>query len=73
MNTPLSLCESRDAKGLYKLARAGKIKGVHLKLILDMHLSYIDMSYELSPSLPINLQTPVNEGKNHDKDSVQVV
>ncbi|KAF9670245.1 hypothetical protein SADUNF_Sadunf13G0048300 [Salix dunnii] len=27
MNTPLSLCESRDAKGLYKLARAGKIKG----------------------------------------------
>ncbi|KDP39700.1 hypothetical protein JCGZ_02720 [Jatropha curcas] len=27
MNMPLSLCESRDAKGLYKLARAGKIKG----------------------------------------------
>ncbi|KAG6750763.1 hypothetical protein POTOM_045275 [Populus tomentosa] len=27
MNTPLSLCESRDPKGLYKLARAGKIKG----------------------------------------------
>ena len=28
MNMPLELCESRDAKGLYKLARAGKIKGV---------------------------------------------
>ncbi|KAJ8763170.1 hypothetical protein K2173_025555 [Erythroxylum novogranatense] len=27
MNMPLSLCESRDAKGLYKLARSGKIKG----------------------------------------------
>ncbi|KAB2607621.1 adenylyl-sulfate kinase 3-like [Pyrus ussuriensis x Pyrus communis] len=27
MNMPLELCESRDAKGLYKLARAGKIKG----------------------------------------------
>eukprot|EP00261_Vitis_vinifera_P036155 XP_019077398.1 PREDICTED: adenylyl-sulfate kinase 3 isoform X2 [Vitis vinifera] len=27
MNMPLQLCEERDAKGLYKLARAGKIKG----------------------------------------------
>lgn len=27
MNMPLELCEKRDAKGLYKLARAGKIKG----------------------------------------------
>ncbi|XP_027069297.2 adenylyl-sulfate kinase 3 isoform X1 [Coffea arabica] len=27
MNMPLSLCEGRDPKGLYKLARAGKIKG----------------------------------------------
>lgn len=27
MNMPLELCEQRDAKGLYKLARAGKIKG----------------------------------------------
>lgn len=38
MNMPLSLCESRDAKGLYKLARAGKIKGVPLKHILDAAL-----------------------------------
>lgn len=28
MDVPLSVCESRDPKGLYKLARAGKIKGV---------------------------------------------
>lgn len=27
MNMPLEVCEARDAKGLYKLARAGKIKG----------------------------------------------
>ncbi|XP_058081460.1 adenylyl-sulfate kinase 3-like isoform X1 [Magnolia sinica] len=27
MNVPLELCESRDPKGLYKLAREGKIKG----------------------------------------------
>lgn len=28
MNMPLQLCEDRDPKGLYKLAREGKIKGV---------------------------------------------
>ncbi|KAG9456410.1 hypothetical protein H6P81_000918 [Aristolochia fimbriata] len=27
MNMPLAVCEARDSKGLYKLARAGKIKG----------------------------------------------
>ncbi|KAJ0966288.1 hypothetical protein J5N97_027426 [Dioscorea zingiberensis] len=27
MNMPLDVCEARDPKGLYKLARAGKIKG----------------------------------------------
>ncbi|KAJ1688561.1 hypothetical protein LUZ63_019951 [Rhynchospora breviuscula] len=27
LNMPLEVCESRDPKGLYKLARAGKIKG----------------------------------------------
>lgn len=30
MNTSLEVCEERDAKGLYKLARAGKIKGINL-------------------------------------------
>lgn len=28
MNMSLEVCERRDPKGLYKLARAGKIKGV---------------------------------------------
>jgi sulfate adenylyltransferase len=27
VNTPLEVCEQRDAKGMYALARAGKIKG----------------------------------------------
>lgn len=27
LQAPLELCEERDAKGLYKLAREGKIKG----------------------------------------------
>lgn len=27
MDVPLQICEARDPKGLYKLARAGKIKG----------------------------------------------
>lgn len=27
MDVPLQVCEARDSKGLYKLARAGKIKG----------------------------------------------
>ena len=27
MDLPLQICEARDPKGLYKLARTGKIKG----------------------------------------------
>ena len=27
MNAPLSVCEARDPKGLYKRARAGEIRG----------------------------------------------
>jgi adenylylsulfate kinase len=27
MDLPLKICEARDPKGLYKLARTGKIKG----------------------------------------------
>lgn len=34
MNVPLEVCEARDPKGLYKLARAGKIKGMILELCL---------------------------------------
>lgn len=39
LNMPLEVCESRDPKGLYKLARAGKIKG------LFSFLFYLSISY----------------------------
>jgi len=42
MNMPLELCEERDPKGLYKLARAGKIKGE-----LCWNLTVTSMSVEL--------------------------
>lgn len=44
MNMPLALCEERDPKGLYKLARAGKIKGVlnclHTFINIKLPLSF---------------------------------
>ncbi|OMO56456.1 Adenylylsulfate kinase [Corchorus capsularis] len=49
MNVPLQICEARDPKGLYKLARAGKIKG----------FTGIDDPYE--PPLNCELVLPQNE------------
>ncbi|XWS41773.1 hypothetical protein CRYUN_Cryun17cG0111900 [Craigia yunnanensis] len=51
MNVPLQICEARDPKGLYKLARAGKIKG----------FTGIDDPYE--PPLNCELELP-QKGKN---------
>jgi len=52
MNTPLEVCEQRDAKGLYKLARAGKIKGcvsfLFFKLLTFGNLSLLDLTYEIN-------------------------
>ncbi|KAK8477814.1 hypothetical protein V6N11_037111 [Hibiscus sabdariffa] len=47
MNMPLTLCEERDPKGLYKLARAGKIKG----------FTGIDDPYEP----PLNCEIEINQ------------
>ncbi|KAE8664137.1 Adenylyl-sulfate kinase 3 [Hibiscus syriacus] len=47
MNMPLALCEKRDPKGLYKLARAGKIKG----------FTGIDDPYDL----PLNCEIEINQ------------
>ncbi|KAK8588916.1 hypothetical protein V6N12_023328 [Hibiscus sabdariffa] len=44
---PLALCEERDPKGLYKLARAGKIKG----------FTGIDDPYEP----PLNCELEINQ------------
>ncbi|KAH7566698.1 hypothetical protein JRO89_XS08G0218000 [Xanthoceras sorbifolium] len=51
MDVPLEVCEARDSKGLYKLARAGKIKG----------FTGIDDPYEPPLNCEIVLQ---QKGKN---------
>ena len=47
VDTPLEICESRDVKGLYRLARAGKIK----------HFTGIDSPYEHPLKPDVHLQT----------------
>lgn len=47
VDTPLSVCEQRDPKGLYKKARAGEIA----------HFTGISSPYEAPPSPDIHLQT----------------
>ena len=45
MKIPLSVCEERDPKGLYKLARAGKLKGFtggHLSLTASVHCIWVE-------------------------------
>lgn len=50
MDVPLEVCEARDAKGLYKLARAGKIKGYRnlLSPYLDMIIVLVNCHLSLS-------------------------
>ncbi|KZZ37808.1 MULTISPECIES: adenylyl-sulfate kinase [unclassified Oleiphilus] len=47
VNTPFSICEERDPKGLYKQARAGKIK----------NFTGIDSAYEKPEKPEINIDT----------------
>ncbi|MBM7037725.1 adenylyl-sulfate kinase [Vibrio ulleungensis] len=47
VDTPLSVCEERDPKGLYKKARAGEIK----------HFTGIDSAYEVPVNPEIHLLT----------------
>ncbi|KAJ9554844.1 hypothetical protein OSB04_009458 [Centaurea solstitialis] len=49
MNMPLEVCEGRDPKGLYKLARAGKIKGT-------AGFTGIDDPYEPPLNCEINIE-----------------
>jgi bifunctional enzyme CysN/CysC len=51
MNTPLSICEERDSKGLYKKSRAGEIK----------NFTGIDSPYEtpLSPEIVIDAEDDI--------------
>ncbi|MEZ8225884.1 adenylyl-sulfate kinase [Vibrio splendidus] len=47
IDTPLSVCEQRDPKGLYKKARAGEIK----------HFTGIDSTYEVPLNADIHVET----------------
>ncbi len=47
IDTPISVCESRDPKGLYKKARAGEIK----------HFTGIDSDYQLPTEPEIHVHT----------------
>jgi adenylylsulfate kinase len=51
VNTPLELCEQRDPKGLYKLARAGKLR----------NFTGIDDPYEPPEQAEITLETASRE------------
>ncbi|WP_110456302.1 adenylyl-sulfate kinase [Shewanella algidipiscicola] len=50
VDTPLEVCERRDPKGLYKLARAGEIK----------HFTGIDSAYEAPSSPHLRLDTALH-------------
>uniref|UniRef100_A0A7N2M298 Adenylyl-sulfate kinase n=1 Tax=Quercus lobata TaxID=97700 RepID=A0A7N2M298_QUELO len=63
MNMPLELCEARDTKGLYKLARSGKIKGKTLE--------YPTALKDLYPALfaiAVNKEAMISEMVDYDLD-----
>lgn len=41
MDTPLTVCEERDVKGLYKKARAGEIRGGYYTIIRPFRRGYL--------------------------------
>ncbi len=59
VDTPLSVCEQRDPKGLYKKARAGEIK----------HFTGIDSDYDT----PENPQVHIETAKQTVQQSAQLV
>lgn len=60
IDTPIEICEQRDPKGLYKLARAGEIKD----------FTGIDSAYEAPEKAQIHINT---DGKNVEQCAQQVV
>ncbi|KAJ6826699.1 adenylyl-sulfate kinase 3-like [Iris pallida] len=63
MDVPLQICESRDSKGLYKLVRAGKIKG----------FTGIDDPYEPPLKCEIVIQTKEGECASPTAMAEQVI
>ncbi|EIE26254.1 hypothetical protein COCSUDRAFT_32119 [Coccomyxa subellipsoidea C-169] len=60
LKIPLEMCEARDAKGLYKLARAGKIKG----------FTGIDDPYEAPENPEITLEACSADGRPQCPESM---
>lgn len=62
MNMPLEVCEGRDPKGLYKLARAGKIKGplknfsFRYQCVNHVHYQFKKNIYEKEHSLKSEIE-----------------
>ncbi|CAL4979354.1 unnamed protein product [Urochloa decumbens] len=63
LNAPLEVCEARDPKGLYKLARAGKIKG----------FTGIDHPYEPPSDCEIVIQCKIGDCPSPKSMADQVV
>ncbi|CAL4991125.1 unnamed protein product [Urochloa decumbens] len=63
LNAPLEVCEARDPKGLYKLARAGKIKG----------FTGIDDPYEPPSDCEIVIQCKIGDCPSPKSMADQVV
>ncbi|CAO2144850.1 unnamed protein product [Urochloa humidicola] len=63
LNAPLEVCEARDPKGLYKLARAGKIKG----------FTGIDDPYEPPSNCEIVIQCKIGDCPSPKSMADQVV
>ncbi len=59
VNTPLEVCEQRDTKGMYLLARAGKIKS----------FTGIDDPYEAPPDPELTIETEINSAE----ESVELI
>ncbi|MGK0387231.1 MAG: adenylylsulfate kinase [Patiriisocius sp.] len=59
VNTPIAVCEDRDVKGLYAMARAGKIK----------NMTGIDAPYEA----PLNPSIEIDTSKMSIEESVALI
>lgn len=61
MNMPLELCEARDTKGLYKLARSGKIKGVLCETFLSCCFNTLTQLSAFKTQSPPHKKKPQNK------------
>lgn len=68
MNTPLSVCEARDSKGLYRQARDGYIKGsfitqanklIVIKKNVSLGFTGIDAPYDIPKNPDLTIDTSI--------------